>query len=164
MKAQVGIVIAIALVAASGCTKQSAGIGAQGTSTASTPESMIIQQATQAPASQAALPAEPAAATTADMMTAAAPVAPVENTAAAMASSTIGSSQEIQRALQQAGFYHGAIDGKIGPKTLQAIKAFQQAHQLRADGKVGPRTWAALQSYLTASAPSSSATSTTSTQ
>jgi peptidoglycan hydrolase-like protein with peptidoglycan-binding domain len=56
--------------------------------------------------------------------------------------------KDIQLALAKAGFYTGAIDGKIGPKTKKAIVDFQKANGLKADGKVGPRTWAALEKYL----------------
>lgn len=38
----------------------------------------------------------------------------------------------------------GAIDGKIGPKTTEAVKQFQSAMGLTVDGIVGPKTWAAL--------------------
>lgn len=57
-------------------------------------------------------------------------------------------SRDIQRALKNAGFYAGAIDGKIGPKTKKAIEDFQKAHGLKVDGKVGPRTWAELEKFL----------------
>jgi peptidoglycan hydrolase-like protein with peptidoglycan-binding domain len=57
--------------------------------------------------------------------------------------------KEIQIALKNAGFYAGAIDGKIGPKTKEAIREFQKAKGLRADGKVGSKTWAELQKHLT---------------
>lgn len=56
--------------------------------------------------------------------------------------------REIQTALTNAGFYSGAIDGKIGPKTTKAIEEFQSAKGLKVDGKVGPKTWTALSSYL----------------
>ena len=56
--------------------------------------------------------------------------------------------KDIQRALKSAGFYDGAIDGKIGPKTKTAIGVFQKAKGLVADGKVGPRTWTELSKYL----------------
>ncbi len=54
----------------------------------------------------------------------------------------------IQRALKAAGFYAGAIDGKIGPRTKKAIGEFQKAKGLKVDGKVGPKTWAELEKYL----------------
>ena len=54
----------------------------------------------------------------------------------------------IQKALQNAGFYHGSIDGKLGPKTVQAIKEFQSENDLVVDGKVGKNTWTKLQTYL----------------
>ncbi len=58
------------------------------------------------------------------------------------------SSRQIQQALHKAGYYHGAVDGKIGPKTKQAIKQFQREHGLVADGKVGRATWGVLGKYL----------------
>lgn len=58
--------------------------------------------------------------------------------------------KEIQLALKNAGYYTGAIDGKLGPKSSRAIEEFQKANGLVADGKVGPKTWAALSRYLTA--------------
>ncbi len=56
--------------------------------------------------------------------------------------------RRIQSALRQAGFYEGSIDGKVGPKTKQAVKDFQQANGLKVDGKVGPQTWTQLSSYV----------------
>lgn len=57
-------------------------------------------------------------------------------------------SRDIQMALKNAGFYAGAIDGKVGPKTKSAILEFQKAKGLKVDGKVGPKTWAELEKYL----------------
>lgn len=56
--------------------------------------------------------------------------------------------KQIQKALTSAGFYQGAVDGKIGPKTKDAIIKFQKAHNLKADGIVGKRTSAELNKYL----------------
>ncbi len=42
------------------------------------------------------------------------------------------------------------VDGRMGPKTKAAVKAFQQAHNLVVDGIVGPQTRAALGAALTA--------------
>lgn len=55
---------------------------------------------------------------------------------------------QIQTALQNAGYYTSKIDGITGPKTKQAIKDFQQANNLEADAKVGPKTWSLLSKYL----------------
>ncbi|MEM7817114.1 MAG: peptidoglycan-binding domain-containing protein [Candidatus Aenigmatarchaeota archaeon] len=54
----------------------------------------------------------------------------------------------MQRALRNAGFYKGPIDGKIGPQTKNAIKEFQKANGLVPDGVVGRRTWEKLSKYL----------------
>lgn len=56
--------------------------------------------------------------------------------------------REIQTALKKAGVYSGPIDGKIGPKTRQAIKDFQKSKGLVPDGAVGPKTWNQLGKYL----------------
>jgi len=58
------------------------------------------------------------------------------------------SPRQIQRALKSAGFYQGPIDGKIGPKTKEAIIKFQKAKGLKADGIAGKRTSVELNKYL----------------
>lgn len=56
----------------------------------------------------------------------------------------MASVREIQKALSDAGFYKGAIDGVIGWRHKAAVKAFQVANGLAADGIVGPITLSAL--------------------
>ena len=56
--------------------------------------------------------------------------------------------KDIQTALKNAGFYAGAIDGKVGPRTKRSIEDFQKAKGLKVDGKVGPKTWTELEKYL----------------
>lgn len=56
--------------------------------------------------------------------------------------------KQIQAALQNAGYNPGSVDGKMGKQTVEAIKAFQSANNLKADGKVGKQTWALLKDYL----------------
>ncbi len=67
--------------------------------------------------------------------------------------------KEIQAALKNAGYYSGAIDGKLGPKTKKAIEDFQKANGLKVDGKVGPKTWAVLGNNSTAPVTAAPATS-----
>lgn len=61
---------------------------------------------------------------------------------------SIASTKEIQTALKNAGFDPGAIDGKIGPMTRQAVKEFQRTKGLKVDGVVGKKTWGELEKYL----------------
>lgn len=55
--------------------------------------------------------------------------------------------RDIQQALKNAGFYEGAVDGKVGPQTRAATKEFQRVHGLKDDGVVGRQTWAKLSGY-----------------
>lgn|SRR3989338_3433161 len=55
--------------------------------------------------------------------------------------------KQVQLALKKAGFYKGDIDGKTGPRTKEAIRAFQKARGLKVDGVVGKATWQALSRY-----------------
>ena len=59
-----------------------------------------------------------------------------------------GRTKQVQAALKNAGFYKGEVDGKEGPQTKRAIKAFQRARGLNPDGVVGPKTWEELKKYL----------------
>lgn len=58
------------------------------------------------------------------------------------------SKKEIQQALKNAGIYQGAVDGKIGPRTREAVKEFQRIQGLKVDGVVGRQTWEKLLPYL----------------
>jgi len=49
--------------------------------------------------------------------------------------------RKAQAALEKSGFYKGAIDGKLGPQTKKAIKAFQRSKGLSSDGVIGVKTW-----------------------
>src|SRR6185503_17015837 len=51
----------------------------------------------------------------------------------------------LQQRLTDLGFDPKGIDGRFGPNTVTAVKAFQQAKGLTVDGIVGPITRAALQ-------------------
>ena len=55
---------------------------------------------------------------------------------------------QIQKVLKNAGYYRGAIDGKIGSQTKQAIRRFQKDHHLKSDGIIGKQTWAEMKNYL----------------
>ena len=55
---------------------------------------------------------------------------------------------EVQKALADAGFYKGTVDGIIGAKTRAAIRSFQEENGLTVDGRVGPKTWEKLKAYL----------------
>lgn len=84
-------------------------------------------------------------------------------TADAVKPGTIEYSKKIQQALKNAGLYSGNVDGKIGPKTREAIKTFQSQNGLKADGVAGTQTWAKLASYYASGSASASTTSTSST-
>lgn len=55
--------------------------------------------------------------------------------------------RQIQAALQNAGYYQGNIDGKLGPVTEDAIRRFQGDNGLEKDGIVGRNTWARLKEF-----------------
>lgn len=54
--------------------------------------------------------------------------------------------EQLQKRLQELGFYTGAIDGQYGSGTKRAVKLFQQQHNLDADGVAGQKTMAVLYS------------------
>lgn len=49
--------------------------------------------------------------------------------------------KDLQKALADAGYDPGPIDGRMGKKTKSAIKALQKKNGLKADGVVGQKTW-----------------------
>ncbi|MBN1870986.1 MAG: peptidoglycan-binding protein [Candidatus Omnitrophica bacterium] len=61
------------------------------------------------------------------------------------------SNTDIQTALQNAGYYSGSIDGKIGPNTERATREFQKNNGLTPDGVIGPKTENMLIKYLSQS-------------
>jgi hypothetical protein len=52
--------------------------------------------------------------------------------------------KQLQQKLKDAGFDPGEVDGKFGPKTEAALRAYQAANGLRVDGRAGEETYAAL--------------------
>lgn len=58
------------------------------------------------------------------------------------------SAKQIQIALQNAGYNPGALDGRMGRRTREAVRAFQRDNNLKVDGKVGKKTWSLLRGYL----------------
>jgi len=58
------------------------------------------------------------------------------------------SPKHIQMALKNAGYNPGRIDGHLGSKTREAIRAFQKANSLKETGKADKETWSLLKEYL----------------
>jgi hypothetical protein len=54
---------------------------------------------------------------------------------------------ELQRKLDDAGFYMGPVDGIFGSETVSALKQFQGTKGIVADGIAGPQTQKELQKY-----------------
>jgi peptidoglycan hydrolase-like protein with peptidoglycan-binding domain len=50
----------------------------------------------------------------------------------------------LQKLLKSKGLYKGPIDGKFGPITRGAVRAYQKQHGLVVDGVVGQQTWGSL--------------------
>ncbi len=71
----------------------------------------------------------------------------------AAAGGSYGQVRETQGQLTALGFDTGGVDGLAGPKTDQAIRAFQAANGLTVDGVVGPKTRAALEAAQSGGSP-----------
>lgn len=54
---------------------------------------------------------------------------------------------ELQKALKNAGYYNGTVDGKVGSGTIDAIRRFQTDNGLDPDGVCGRKTWSKLQGF-----------------
>ena len=74
---------------------------------------------------------------------------------------TTSQNKEIQTRLKKWGYYNGAIDGILGPKSISAIKAFQKKYGLVQDGIVGPKTAAKMGINLGSSTSSTNSSSDT---
>lgn len=70
--------------------------------------------------------------------------------------------KDLQTKLQKLGFYTAELTGNCGPKTVAAIKAFQEKNGLTADGVAGPATLAKVDAAYNALGSSSSASSSSS--
>ena len=62
------------------------------------------------------------------------------NNQAVYTATTTSENKVIQQRLKKWGYYTGAIDGILGPKSITAIKKFQKNNGLVVDGIVGPKT------------------------
>src|SRR6266567_4061570 len=49
-----------------------------------------------------------------------------------------GTVAAVQRRLGEFGYYHGAVDGVMGPRTRAAIAAYESRHGLVVDGTISP--------------------------
>ena len=65
--------------------------------------------------------------------------------------------KKLQESLNQKG-YKLDVDGQFGPKTLTAVKDYQQKNNLTVDGVVGNQTWASLTSTPASTTPAGSTT------
>ena len=145
-----GLMLVAAAVLMSGCA---GGPGRKEVSRLQSQFGLLEERITQlerggmsAPA--AMLSPEPAAANEPASQAAAQPRADASGAKTESAKSSLKpSTREIQQALKNAGFYQGALDGKRGSMTREAIGEFQRVHGLTDDGVVGKQTWAKLNAY-----------------
>lgn len=65
---------------------------------------------------------------------------PYSNASIVYTATTTSQNKVIQQRLKKWGYYNGAVDGILGPKSIAAIKKFQRNNGLVADGIVGQKT------------------------
>jgi peptidoglycan hydrolase-like protein with peptidoglycan-binding domain len=46
---------------------------------------------------------------------------------------------QVQRRLGELGYYHGIVDGIMGPQTRTAVAAYESTHNLVVDGTISQR-------------------------
>lgn len=78
-------------------------------------------------------------------------IEPFENQSVVQTATTTSENKIIQQRLKKWGYYTGAVDGILGPKSVAAIKKFQRNNGLAADGIVGPKTAAKIGITLSSS-------------
>lgn len=54
----------------------------------------------------------------------------------------------VQEVLQSQGFDPGKLDGKMGPQTKDAVRAFQEVSGIEVDGKIGSQTLKKLNAFF----------------
>ncbi len=119
-----------------------AGISADGITGPSTWQKLLPEpesiSAIAAPAVQPAPAVEPVAASNPEPL--GPPVLRIEAAGPAVS--------QLQKELQELGYYDGPIDGGFGEATQAAVEQFQTDQQLFVDGVVGESTWDALSQQL----------------
>ena len=83
-------------------------------------------------------------------------IVPLNQSAVVYTATTTSENKIIQQRLKKWGYYTGAIDGILGPKSVAAIKKFQKNNGLVVDGIVGPKTAAKIGITLSSKSSSSS--------
>ena len=145
-----GVGMGLGLVMVSGCASMQAGKGMERMQTQvqllDDRVTQLERSITRLPSSDVSMAEASFAPTSAESEASLA--TPAASAASASSSSLIKpATREIQQALKNAGFYQGAIDGKVGPRTKEAVREFQRINGLKVDGVVGKQTWAKLSAY-----------------